>query len=64
PEYSGVDFEQWLKSFDSVEDSVRDSVSVIRNHPLMPEEVPVHGLVINPETGRLDLIVNGYPEER
>ncbi|AGN37627.1 carbonic anhydrase [Bacillus paralicheniformis] len=63
-EYSGVDFEQWLKSFDSVEDSVRDSVSVIRNHPLMPEEVPVHGLVINPETGRLDLIVNGYPEER
>ncbi|MCY9220783.1 carbonic anhydrase, partial [Bacillus licheniformis] len=54
----------WLKSFDSVEDSVRDSVSVIRNHPLMPEEVPVHGLVIDPETGRLDLIVNGYPEER
>ncbi|ASB87797.1 carbonic anhydrase [Bacillus sonorensis] len=62
-EYSGVDFEQWLKSFDSVEDSVRDSVSVIKNHPLLPQDVPVHGLVIDPETGRLDLVVNGYPEE-
>ncbi|MFT0801969.1 carbonic anhydrase [Bacillus swezeyi] len=61
-EYSGVDFEQWLKSFDSVEDSVRDSVNVIRNHPLTPEDVPVHGLVINPETGKLDLVVNGYQE--
>lgn len=24
------------------------------------EEVPVHGLVIDPETGKLDLVVNGY----
>ncbi|ATH92879.1 carbonic anhydrase [Bacillus glycinifermentans] len=63
-EYSGVDFEQWLKSFESVEDSVKDSVNVIRNHPLLPEGVPVHGLVIDPETGRLDLVVNGYKEER
>ncbi|MEB8646758.1 carbonic anhydrase, partial [Bacillus cereus] len=24
------------------------------------EEVPVHGLVIDPDTGKLDLVVNGY----
>lgn len=59
-EYSGIDFEQWLKSFSSVEESVRDSVSVVRNHPLLPSNVPVHGLVIDPGTGKLDLILNGY----
>lgn len=58
--YSGVDFDQWFKSFDSVEASVKDSVDVIKHHPLFPENVPVHGLVIDPKTGKLDLIVNGY----
>lgn len=58
--YSGVDFDQWFKSFDSVEVSVKDSVDVIKHHPLFPENVPVHGLVIDPKTGKLDLIVNGY----
>lgn len=58
--YSGVDLDQWLKSFDSVEASVTDSVNVIKNHPLFPDNVPVHGLVIDPETGKLDLVIDGY----
>ena len=32
--HSGVDLDQWLKSFDSVEASVTDSVNVIKHHPL------------------------------
>lgn len=43
-----------------MEASVKDSVDVIKHHPLFPENVPVHGLVIDPKTGKLDLIVNGY----
>ncbi len=62
-EYSGIDFKQWLKSFSSVEESVKDSVSVVNNHPLLPSNVPVHGLVIDPETGKLDVVVNGYEEK-
>ena len=58
--YSGIDVEQWLHGFDSVTDSVKHSVDMIRNHPLMPQDVPVHGLVIDPKTGKLDLIVDGY----
>ena len=58
--YSGIDLEQFLRGFSSVEESVEHSVSVLRNHPLLPEEVPVHGLVIDPDTGKLDLVVNGY----
>jgi carbonic anhydrase len=58
--YSGIDFEKWLHGFDDVFDSVKHSVNIITNHPLMPEEVPVHGLVIDPTTGKLDLVVDGY----
>ena len=58
--YSGIDLERFLQGFSSVEESVEHSVSILRNHPLLPEEVPVHGLVIDPDTGKLDLVVNGY----
>lgn len=58
--YSGIDVKKWLRGFSKVEDSVANSVDIINNHPLLPENVPVHGLVINPETGKLDLVVNGY----
>lgn len=57
---AGVDLQGWLKGFDSPEDGVRQSVSVIRRHPLLPKDVPVHGLMICPETGRLDLLSDGY----
>lgn len=57
---AGIKLDQWLEGFDSVELSVEHSVNMIRNHPLMTKEVPVHGLVIDPETGKLDLVVNGY----
>jgi carbonic anhydrase len=60
--YSGIDLNQWLKGFDRVEDSVRDSVDQIKNHPLLAKGIPVHGLVIDPSTGKLDMVVNGYEE--
>ncbi|MBA2873904.1 beta-class carbonic anhydrase [Thermaerobacillus caldiproteolyticus] len=60
--YSGVDLENWLKGFDSVEESVKHSVNMLKNHPLLPPNVPVHGLIIDPHTGRLDLVVNGYEQ--
>ncbi|WP_210364816.1 carbonic anhydrase [Bacillus sp. REN3] len=58
--YSGIDINQWLHGFDNVKDSVAHSVEIVKNHPLMPADVPVHGLVIDPETGRLDPVINGY----
>jgi len=58
--HSGVDFTRWLKGFDSVQDSVESSAAIVRNHPLLPPGTPVHGLIIHPETGRLELVTNGY----
>ncbi|PTX55092.1 carbonic anhydrase [Melghirimyces profundicolus] len=59
-ERSGIRLETWLQGFDSVEESVQKSAAILRNHPLLPEGVPVHGLVIHPETGKLDLVTEGY----
>ncbi|WP_061810324.1 beta-class carbonic anhydrase [Rossellomorea vietnamensis] len=58
--YSGIDLHDWLKGFNSVQESVAHSVDMIKNHPLMDKKIPVHGLVISPETGKLDLVVEGY----
>ena len=57
--YSGVDIKEWLRGFGDITTSVMKSVDLVRNHPLMPKSVPIHGLVIDPSTGRLDLISNG-----
>lgn len=59
-ENGGIDIKKWLHGFDSVEKSIEDSVKIIKKHPLIPKEIVVHGLVIDPETGKLDVIVNGY----
>ncbi|HET7558318.1 MAG TPA: carbonic anhydrase [Limnochordia bacterium] len=56
----GVDLEQWLTGFEDVAESVINSVNVIKRHPLLPPGIPVHGLIIHPETGALDLVVDGY----
>lgn len=58
-EYAGVDLNAWLQRIESIPDSVRQTVEMIRNHPLLPKSLRVHGLVIDPETGKLDLVVNG-----
>ena len=51
--YCGIDFEAWLRGFDSVECSVEETVDLLRNHPLMPKDVTIRGYIINTETGEL-----------
>lgn len=59
-QYSGINMEEWLHGFKDVTESVKQSVDAVRNHPLMDSKVPIHGLVIHPDTGKLDVIVDGY----
>ena len=57
--HAGINLDGWLTGFDNVEDSVRHTVRLIRNHPLMPADIAVHGLVIHPTTGKLSMVVDG-----
>ena len=52
----GVDIKNWLCGFDNVEDSIAETANVIRNHPLIPADIRIHGFVIDPTTGKLNKI--------
>jgi carbonic anhydrase len=47
------DFQRWLGGFDSVESHVQKGVDMIRNHPYMPRDLDVFGLVYDNDTGRV-----------
>lgn len=49
----GIDLDHWLEGFHDTEDSVRNTVSTIRNHPLIPQGVNLHGYIIDSVTGEL-----------
>ncbi len=54
------DLAQWMGAFSCPEENVERVVSVIRGNPLIPADVPVHGLIFCPNDGHLDLVVRGY----
>lgn len=54
--YCGVNFENWLAGFDTVEQSVTDTVDTIKHHPLMPQDIKIGGYVIDSVTGELHVI--------
>jgi carbonic anhydrase len=62
-EHSGIRMEKFLRGFSKAEDGVMHSVRMIRRHPLFPKSVPVHGCVMDSETGKLDIIVEDYREQ-
>ena len=59
-ENSDVDLETWLAGFASPEVGVRQSVDLVRNHPLLPKGISVHGMMMDPDTGKLEWLMDGY----
>jgi carbonic anhydrase len=51
---------EWLGAFKDPCGNVHRVVEMIRHSPLIPKDVPVHGLMFDPAKGRLDLLVDGY----
>lgn len=51
-----IDLDRWLMGFLSIEDSVRQTVTAIRSHPLVPSGIEVAGLVMDPATGQVRLL--------
>jgi len=56
--YCHLDLNRYLKGFDDVGQSILETVSMIKHHPLIPSDIRVHGFVIDPATGKVDNITS------
>lgn len=54
------EMENWIDHFHHPVENIAEAVIKIRSNPLIPKDVPVHGLVFNPHTGELSVVINGY----
>lgn len=52
-QHCGVDFNRWLAGFGDTEKAVRESVAMVREHPVMPPNVRVSGWIMDSETGEI-----------
>jgi carbonic anhydrase len=57
------DLKQWLGVFSHPIENIERVVKIIHHNPLIPKDVPVHGLLFCPNDGHLDVVVNGYTRE-
>ena len=60
--HSGIDLDVWLHGFSDSRDAVRQTVDLIRNHPLMSEDVSVSGYLMDSVTGGLETIVRAQED--
>ena len=51
------ELKEWADAFKEPTQNVRDAVEAIKNNPLLPKDVGVHGLLFHPRTGELTLLV-------
>jgi len=54
------ELEDWIDHFHYPIDNVADVVRKIRTNPLIPKDVPVHGLIFNTQSGEVEVVVDGY----
>ncbi|EAY05684.1 Carbonic anhydrase family protein [Trichomonas vaginalis G3] len=54
------DLSKWVDDFKDPIDNIKNSVRCVRENPLIPKNIPIHGLLIHPDTGKVTTIINGY----
>ena len=47
---------EWADSFQKPEENVIKVVKQLRDNPLIPKDVKIHGLMFHPRSGRLELL--------
>jgi carbonic anhydrase len=51
---------EWLGGFHDPLGNVERVVELLRENPLIPRDVPIHGLMFDPGSGLLEVLVAGY----
>lgn len=54
--HCGIDLDSWLHGFDDTAEAVRETVDLVRNHPLMAPDVKVGGYIMDTLTGQLTVV--------
>lgn len=54
--HCGIDLDRWLHGFDDTRSAVLETVDLVRNHPLVPDDVVVCGYIMDSTTGALEPI--------
>lgn len=54
--HCGIDLDGWLHGFEETDAAIRETVDLIRNHPLMASDVRVAGYIMDSVTGELSII--------
>lgn len=50
----------WADGFSNPVQNVQETVVSLRANPLIPKDVVVHGLMIDPNSGKIDIVDAGY----
>jgi len=51
-----ADLNAWFTGFEDLDEAVRNNVRIIKDHPLVPGNVSVHALKIDPTNGQLHTV--------
>lgn len=51
--YCGIDLREWLSGFHDIEEAVKETLHLILNHPLIPDDIKVRGFIMDSTTGEL-----------
>lgn len=54
--YFNIDMDEWLKGFQDPVESVRETIKIIRKHPLITKDVRSSGYLMDPVTGRIEIV--------
>lgn len=50
---------EWVGAFHDPVGNVERVATLLRDSPLFPRDLPIHGMIFDPHSGGLDLLVNG-----
>ncbi|RAK20541.1 carbonic anhydrase [Anoxybacillus vitaminiphilus] len=48
---------EWFQGAETIEENVRNSVSLLQNHPLIPKRILTHGILVDLEESKMDVIL-------
>ncbi len=53
-EHCGINLKEWLHGFEETDAAVEETVDLIKNHPLMPDDITVRGYIMDSSNRRTD----------